>query len=456
MKHTVTRAAGALAPLALFALACNDLSGTTQPRAEAQSAASLADIEIGERPGLAALQIPESAAVRNSRAMVTLGERVFRYDTFGSEEFFGDELRLHETIERTTPQQAMALGLKVDVDALTPEIVRAIASGSIDLDDPSITVALLELDAVVGVTGFTDGNGHLTSVGVQCALCHSTVDDSLAPSIGHRRDGWPNQDLDIGRLLARAPRLAPYERALETDERTVRNALASWGPGMYDPLLLLDGRNAPVVIPPALGLAGVNLATYTGFGSVPYWNAYVANTQMMGRGVFFDPRFDDAAHYPIAARMKTGHIDRTVDPQQHSDVRDRVTGRLAALQMYQLALPVPRRGDTVDVVQISRGAQVFRTAGCTSCHVPPLYTEPGHAIHTAAEMGIDDAEAERGLTGGYRTTPLRAMFTHKERGFYHDGRFATLDDVVRHYERLLRLDLSDRVRADLIAFVSSL
>jgi hypothetical protein len=397
------------------------------------------------------------------------GREIFRYDTFGSEEFFGGQLRLHEALadqkrggrgEGITPKQALELGLKVDVGKLPGILYQAIRGRSVSLEEPKTTVELLKADAVVGVKGFFDDPNDrlkLTSIGIQCSLCHSTVNDSLTKGIGGRLDGWPNRDLDVGAILALAPNLKPLTDQLQVDEPTVKKVLLSWGPGRYDAELNQDGKafrpdgkTAATLLPAAFGLAGVNLHTYTGWGSVPYWNAYVATTQMHGKGVFFDPRMKDSARFPVAARA--GHHDVRGEP-------DLVTPKLAALHYYQLSIPAPTpEKDTYDEAAAKRGAAVFSgKARCASCHVPPLYIEPGWSMHTAEEMGIDDFQAQRSPDKRYyRTTPLRGLFVRAKGGFYHDGRFPDLPAVVAHYERVMKLDLAAAERADLIEFLKSL
>ena len=397
------------------------------------------------------------------RVRLSEGRHIFRFDTFGDEDFWGGTLRLHQAIEGSahggvgpgvSPKTALAVGLKVDVDALPKATVAALKAGKVDLGDPAVTVGLLTSNAVVGVTGFPDGKGGLRSLGIQCAFCHSTVDDSFAPGIGHRRDGWPNRDLNVGAIVGLSPDLSPVAKLLGVDEKTVRAVLASWGPGKFDAELFMDGKafrpdgkSAATLIPAAFGLSGVNLHTYTGWGSIPYWNAFVAVLEMHGKGNFFDPRLDDAAKFPIAAREKFGHV--RVDD-------DQVTSKLAALHEYQLSLQAPRPPeDSFDEDAARRGQKVF-AAKCAQCHVAPLYTEPGWNMHTGAEIGIDDFQASRSPDGRYRTTPLRGLFTRAKGGFFHDGRFATLGDVVDHYDSALNLHLAASDKADLVEFLKSL
>lgn len=439
-------AAGALATTTI-GMACLDAS---VPRARAAAAA--------QRRGDDAVS---DAAERNLEA----GRRTFRFDTFGDEKFWGDTLRLHEAIEGqahggvgpgVSPRTALAVGLKVDADALPASLVAALQAGQVDLDDPATTLALLKLDAVVGVTGFFGPQGNLSSIGIQCALCHSRVDDSLAPGIGRRLDGWSNQDLNVGAIVGLSPDLAPVASLLGVDEATVRAVLASWGPGRFDAALFLDGKafrpdgkTAATLIPPAFGLSGVNLHTFTGWGSVTYWNAFVATLEMHGEGTFFDPRLDDAARFPVAARAGSGHV---------RSANDRVTPKLADLHLYQLALDAPRPpAGSFDPAAARQGKALFAgKANCASCHVPPLFTEPGWNLHTGAEIGIDDFQASRSPDGRYRTTPLRGLWSHQARGFYHDGRFATLRDVVDHYDGFFRLGLAEGEKGALVEYLKSL
>src|SRR5437667_963977 len=322
---------------------------------------------VDTNPAALAQQAPEpsfdSRIERHSNEMLKAGRKIFRYDTFGSEEFWGGKLRLHEAIAGSnqggvgagvTARQALQLGLKVDLGALPKILVEAIKGRSVDLDKVETTLELLRANAVVGVTGFFDkSTKQMTSIGIQCSLCHSTVDDSLMKGIGRRLDGWPNRDLDIGKIVAAAPTLKPFADLLGVDEGTVRGVLTSWGPGRYDAELnhdgkatRPDGKPATTVMPAAFGLAGVNLHTYAGWGSVTHWNAYVANTQMHGKGTFFDPRLNDAERFPVAARAN------------HWNVRnqpDLITPKLAALHLYQLAIPAPQpKPGTFDAVAAAR------------------------------------------------------------------------------------------------------
>src|SRR6266851_930564 len=402
---------------------------------------------------------------RHAEHMLEEGRRIFRFDTFGSEAFFGDALQLHKAIAGAknggvgagvSPKTALAVGLKVDADALPDELKAQLKAGKVDLDDAATTLALLKLNAVVGVTGKFDDAGRITSMGIQCAFCHSNVDNSFAPGIGRRLDGWANRDLNVGAIVSLAPSLKPFTDLLGVDEATVRKVLASWGPGRYDAVLDKDGKafrpdggQAGTLIPPAFGLAGVNLHTWTGFGSVPYWNAYVAVTEMHGSGTFFDQRLSDPVQYPVSARSGSWNTRGTPDL---------VTAKLPALHAYQLALkaPTPPVG-SFDAAAAERGKEVFDNQGkCATCHVPPLYTEPGHNLHTPAEMGVDSFQADRSPTGRYRTAPLAGLWTHQKGGFFHDGRFATLRDVIEHYDGNFRLGLNEQEKGDLIEYMKGL
>jgi len=403
-------------------------------------------------------------ADHSSDSRFARGRQTFRFDTFGDEAYWGDTLGLHKAIEGAklggvgpgvSPATALSVGLKVDVDALPESLILALKLGRVNLNDPATTVALLKLNAVVGVTATGKGPG-LDTIGIQCAFCHSTVDDSLAPGIGHRLDGWANRDLNVGAIVALAPNLQPVANLLGTDQATVRAVLNSWGPGHFDAELFMDGKafrpdgkTAATLIPPAFGLDGVNLHTWTGWGSLTYWNAFVANLEMHGKGTFFDPRLNDATTFPIAAANQFGNVRN--EP-------DLITPKLADLHFYQLALPVPKPpAGSFDLLAAERGKEVFNGQGkCAGCHVPPLFTEPGWNMHTGEELGIDDFQADRSPDKRYRTSPLRGLFSHSKGGFYHDGRFATLADVVEHYDSTFALGLSGQQKKDLVQYLKSL
>ena len=402
-----------------------------------------------------------------SNALTTLknGRDIFRFDTFGDQAFWGDTLKLHQAIEGAdhggigpgvSPSTALAVGLKVDVDALPQSLKQKLAAGRVELNDPANTLALLKLNAVVGVTGFFDPQQRLSSLGIQCALCHSTVDNSFAPGIGHRLDGWPNRDLNVGAIINLSPDLSAFTKALQVDEATVRTVLLSWGPGKFDAALLLDGKafrpdgkSAATLIPAAFGLAGVNLHTYTGWGSVPYWNAFVANLEIQGSGRFYDPRLNDATTFTVAARLGFANVQGTTDL---------ITGKLPALQFYQLALAAPKPPEnSFDPSAADRGKALFAgKANCATCHLPPLFTEPGWNAHTPDEIGIDDFQANRSPDKRYRTTPLGGLSARTKGGFYHDGRFADLSAVVDHYNQTFRLNLNSGEKDDLIQYLKSL
>ncbi len=364
--------------------------------------------------------------------LITQGKQIFRFDTFGDQDFWGGQLQLHQAIEGAqfggvgpgvSPATALAVGLKVDVQALPDSLQNKLKKGQVNLNDPAVTLALLKLNAVVGITGFFNSDGSLGSIGIQCALCHSTVDDSFAPGIGKRLDGWANRDLNVGAIVALSPNLQPFAELLGTDQATVRSVLNSWGSGKFDAELVLDGKafnpqqvtdgvvtgtnvSGATLIPPAFGLAGVNLHTWTGWGSIPYWNAFVANIEMHGKGTFYDPRLNNAAQFPIAAANGFGNIRSSPDL---------ITSKLPALHAYQLSLlaPIPPTG-SFDVAAAGRGQVLFNgKAQCATCHVPTLFTEPGWNLHTPDEIGIDSFQADRAPDLRYRTSPLKGLWTRR-------------------------------------------
>jgi hypothetical protein len=412
--------------------------------------------------------------------LIVQGRRVFRFNTFGDEAVWGGVLGLHKAIEGSklggvgagiSPKQALAVGLKVDAAAIPKKVAVAIKAGKVDLDDPATTVTLLKLNAVVGVKGFFDNKGNLGSVGITCAVCHSTVDDSFAPGIGKRLDGWPNQDLNVGAIVASVPNLKPLEDSLHADEATVKKVLMSWGPGKFDAELDLDGKAfrpdgkpAATRIPSAFGKDGQNLHTWEGgWGTVTYWNAFVANLEMHGTGNFYDPRLDDKTRYPLAAEAGFGHTHPYVGqgvlpvPDKPTGEPDRVTEALRSLDLYQRSLPVPTppKG-SFDAAAAKRGAQVFNGPGkCASCHMGSIGTEPGYNAHTPAQICTDAFQADRGPDGTYTTAPLQALFTRSKRGFYHDGRYPTLMDVVNHYDGCFKLGLSAQQKGDLVEYLKS-
>jgi len=364
-----------------------------------------------------------AAQPRQSAAEPTAnGQQIFRFDTFGDEQLWTDVLQMNQVIETSVdPITALAVGLKVDADVLPPGILE-----TADLGDPATTVALLKLNAVVGVQATVDAENHITRLGVTCALCHSTVDDSdsAIKGIGHRKDGWPNRDLDPGRIIALSP-------AIPDEKKAVYN---SWGPGKYDPRFNIDGLSTPLVLPPAYGLAKVDNETYTAEGPIFYWNAYVAVTQMGGHGNFSDPRLG---------------IDIVQTP-------DMVTSKLPALRDYQFSLttPPPPAG-SYDAGSALRGRAVFNR-NCGTCHIHGDGTDNnnGGKLHQPEETGMDGAYAARTTTKAYRTTPLRGLWQHAP--YFHDGSAATLADVVDHYDQVRNLQLSEQQRHDLVEYLKTL
>lgn len=355
------------------------------------------------------------------------GQCIFRHDTFGDEQLWTDTLALQELVQNLPPSTALAVGLKVDADVVPPDVL-----ASADLEDPATTVALIGLDAVVGVHGEVE-NGTITKIGITCALCHSTVDDSVAPGIGKRLDGWPNRDLDPGKIISLTPGLPALAAKLGVDGATAKSALESWGPGRYDARFNQDTENHPVLIPPAYGLRDVALETYTGEGPVSYWNAYVAVTQMGGHGTFVDERIGVEIHQ---------------EP-------DRVTPMLPALRDYQFSIDAPPPpADSFDAAAAARGKLVFEGAGtCASCHSGARFTD-APTLHAPEETGMTTDAARRSATGMYRTTPLRALWQHPP--YFHDGSAATLADVVDHYDQVLELGLDQAQRDDLVQYLRSL
>jgi mono/diheme cytochrome c family protein/cytochrome c5 len=368
------------------------------------------------------------------------GKTIFRFDTFGDEQLWTDVLRMHEVIATVSPATALAVGLKVDVEALPAALVSALRAGQVDLNDPAVTVQLLKLNAVVGVDGKVTGSGRLQSIGITCALCHSTVDNSFAPGIGRRLDGWANRSLNVGAIVALSP-------AIDAGLKAEFNA---WGPGKYDARHhIFDGRNIiplntpslPVVIPSIFGLQGIGFETFTGDGPISYWNAYVGVSQMGGEGSFSDPR-----------------IGVTIGQKP-----DRVTRKLPALLAYQLSLKTPPApAGSFNAAAAQRGEALFNGAArCSSCHIPPLYTDvmrgPNPStplLHDPAEVGQDPRYAQRTATRLYRTTPLRALWQHAP--YFHDGSATDLAAVVEHYDRLFALGLSAAQKADLVEFLKTL
>ena len=367
------------------------------------------------------------------------GKAVFRFDTFGDEQLWTDVLRMQHAIAQVSPKTALSVGLKVDADALPASVITAIKNRQVDLSDPGVTIQLLKLNAVVGVVGKVAGaNNTLATVGITCALCHSTVDDSIAPGIGHRLDGWANRTLNVGAIVALSPAV------------TDKSPFLAWGPGKYDPRFhIFDGSNQitinqpsiPIVIPSIYGLQGVEFETFNGDGPISYWNSYVGVTQMGGHGSFSDPR-----------------IGVTV-----TQTPDLVTPKLPALLQYQLSLraPAPPVG-SFNQAAARRGSDVFNGAArCASCHTPPSFTDvvsgpdPGVPfLHDPSQIPTDPAYAARSATKQWRTTPLRALWQHPP--YFHDGSARDLLDVVNRYDTRFSLGLSERQKADLVEYLKSL
>lgn len=367
------------------------------------------------------------------------GQQIFRFDTFGDEQLWTRTLQMQQAIATVSPKTALAVGLKVDVDALPAATREALANNQVDLDDPAVTTQLLALNAVVGVSGHVN-NGTLESVGITCALCHSTVDNSFAPGIGRRLDGWPNRQLNAGAIIALSP-------VLTDDQKAVFN---SWGPGKFDPRLhafdgttlrVLNSPSLPVVIPPAYGLRGVGFETFTGDGPISYWNNYVGVAEMGGHGSFSDQRIG---------------VSITQTP-------DLVTPKLPALLDYQLTLhaPEPPKG-SFNQGAARRGERLFAGAArCSTCHIAPTFTDVRSGpdpnvplLHAAAEIGAEPEYARRSATGMYRTSPLRGVWQHAP--YFHDGSAADLLAVVNHYNTVFSLNLTAAQKADLVEYLKSL
>jgi len=366
-------------------------------------------------------------------AQVKQGQQIFRFDTFGDETKWTDTLRMHEVVRSAVdPVTALSVGLKVDSEALPAAVVQGIQNGSIDLKNPATTVALLKLDAVVGLKGTVEtvnGVDTLTRLGTTCALCHSTVDNSFAPGIGKRLDGWPNRDLNPGAIIALSPALTAQQKAV----------FNSWGKGMYDPRFNLDGQNKPVVIAPAYGLLGVHKVTFTGDGDeIAYWNRYVGVTQMGGHGTFTEPR--------------TG-----VNVTNGTD--DQVSSKLPALQAYQLSIaaPAPPAG-SFDTAAAARGKLVFEGPGrCAGCHSGANFTDANERLHPATDSMAEPetpSYAARSATKQYRTSPLRGVWQHAP--YFHNGSAPTLDAVVQTYNTRMALGLNTAQMADLVQYLKSL
>ena len=399
----------------------------------------------------------------SNHAMVAEGKNIFRFDAFGDEVFWSGLLHIDKAIlgvnnggygPGVSPNTALAVGLKVDADVLPGNVVAGIVNGSISLDSPSTTVALLKLNAVVGVKGNFDASGNLESIGITCASCHSTVDNSFIPGVGKRLDGWPNRDLNVGQIISLTDNALPIANMLHVTEPTLRTVLGAWGPGKFAAVLFMDGKAlkpdgsvAANLIPAAFGLKGVDLVTYTGWGDISYWNSFVANLEMHGLGKFKDPRLNDPIKYPIA--VENHFYDVSNDP-------DLITSKLPALRAYQHSIKAPKPpAGSFNAGEAGKGRALFvGKAKCTNCHTGNLYTD--NSLRTADEIGIDDFEAKRSPTGKYRTPPLGGLFARSQGGFYHDGRFATYLDVVNHYNTRMTLNLTATEKQQLVEYLKSL
>jgi mono/diheme cytochrome c family protein len=366
------------------------------------------------------------------------GKTIFRFDTFGDEQLWTETLQMQKVIPNISPKTALSVGLKVDSDALPSDVIAAIKAGQVNLDDPAVTIELLKLNAVIGVIGKVNPSNHLATFGITCALCHSTVDNSITTGIGRRLDGWPNRTLNVGAIIALSPAVVD------------KTPFQSWGPGRFDARLrIFDGKRivplssftVPVLIAPAYGLKDVGFETYTGDGPISYWNNYVGVTQMGGHGSFSDPRIN-------------------ISVKQTPDL---VTPKLPALLQYQLNLqaPPPPQG-SFDQAAARRGQEVFNNAGgCARCHKPPLFTDVLSGpdpnvpfLHSPFEVGTDPAYANRSATKQYRTTPLRALWQHPP--YFHDGSAPDLLAVVNHYNSQFSLGLTDRQKRDLVEYLKTL
>jgi len=398
-------------------------------------------------------------------SIISEGKNIFRFDTFGDEDFWSNLLHIDKAIAGAanggfgagvSPKTALSVGLKVDAEAIPADVVAGIKSNTVDLDDPATTLTLLKLNAVVGLKGTFNEKGSLTAVGITCAVCHSTVDNSFAPGIGKRLDGWPNRDLNVGAIISLTDNAQPIADLLHVDEPTLRTVLGLWGPGKFAAVLFMDGKAlrpdgkvAANLIPAAFGLKDVSLTTYTGWGDISYWNSFVANLEMHGKGNFSDPRLNDPIKYPIAVE---NHFYNVMNNP------DLITSKLPALKAYQHSLDAPKPpAGSFNAGAAGRGKGLFMNkAQCASCHSMHLYKNEATILHSAEEIGIDDFESKRSPTLKYRTTPLGGLFARAKGGFYHDGRFATIPDVINHYNTKKGLNLTAAEKKDLEEYLKSL
>jgi hypothetical protein len=398
-------------------------------------------------------------------ASIHQGRHTFRYDTFGDEAFWGQKLLLHQVIAGSanggvgagvSPKTALSLGIKVDVNALPDSLRRDLKAGRVNLDDPATTLALLKLNAVVGVTGFFDEQGSIQSLGLQCSFCHSTVDDSFAAGIGHLLDGWPNRDLNPGAIIATSPNLAAFASILGTTADVLRATLNSWGPGKFDAFIILDGQTArpdggpaATLIPALFDIRGSGLVTWNGYGSLATWLPVVINLELHGQGTLSDSRLKNATQFPVAAANGFSHIVSSPDLG---------TPKLSSLLAYVESLTAPKApAGSFDAAAAELGEALFTgKAKCSGCHVPPLNTTPGYNLVPASVIGIDSFQADRSPNQGYRPCILRGLFAQGKGGYFHDGRFATLDDVVNHFNTQFSLGLTDDEHRELVEYLKSL
>jgi len=464
------------------------------------------DAHAGARGGGVNGEIVGPATASAAGADLTQqGQNVFRYWTFGDEQQWTDALKMNTVIESAVdPATALKVGLKVDMDALPPAVVNGVVAGSIPLNDPQTTLALIQLNAVVGIKGTVttggDGKLHLDRVGITCALCHSTVDNAghaanpnIPQGIGHRMDGWPNRDLNPGAIIALSPAVAGSANAA---------IYASWGPGKYDPRFNIDGKVDPApVIPPAFGLNDIHSIIFTGDGSeLAYWNRYVGVTQMGGQGVFADPRLPDplknagmpinrdqrgtgadcGASIALAAGSAAGGQNGTTITVAANNIVgsdnkvDCVSNYLPALQAYQLSIAAPAMSilsnnaglqdfaaahglvTSFDATAAQRGETLFNgKAGCAACHNGTEFTDANATLHGAdASASADTGYVQRSASKMWRTSPLRGLWTHPP--YFHDGSAATLADVVSRYDSKLNLGLTSAEQSDLTEYLRSL
>ena len=418
MRHRITAR-----PLRLHALAFHLLGLSTAGAA----------LLLGGCGGGSGSSGTTSGTANPNDALVVQGKQIFRFETFGDEAQWTDKLRLHEVISSSVaPVTALAVGLKVDSEALPAAVAEGIRNGSVDLASPATTVTLLKFDAVVGLKGTVEnvgGKDTLTRVGVTCALCHSTVDNSFSSGIGKRLDGWPNRDLNPGAIIALSPALTAAQRAV----------YLSWGKGKYDARFNIDGKNKPVVIPPAFGLEGIHRITLTGDGDqIAYWNHYVAVTQMGGLGSFTEPRLN--------LSITNGNVDL-------------VSSKLPALQAYQLSLKAPTLpAASIDTAAAARGKVLFEgKGGCQTCHTGPAFTDANARLHPVGDSIVEPetpSYASRSATKMYRTSPLRGAWQHPP--YFHDGSAATLQAAVQAYNTKQSLGLTPQDVADLAEYLRSL